>query len=70
METYHYRCPNCVTEFVSPNLLYCPFCATPLHQLGGAQYPPRDYVTAGWNAIAFRSKPGFVVKDVNDRSKR
>lgn len=70
MNTYNYKCPDCSTEFVAVNLFYCPYCGTPLLQLGRAQYPLRDYVTAGWNMIAFKSKPGFVVKDVQDRSER
>jgi len=65
MNVYHYRCYNCATEFISENALYCPFCGSPLQQQGLAEYAPRDYVTAGWNRIAFRSaKAGFVIKDV------
>ena len=68
MTTYHYKCFNCITEFIAVNLLYCPYCGTHLRQMGLAQHTPRDYVTAGWDTIAFRSKAGFVVKGVPSRS--
>ncbi len=62
---YHYKCYNCLVEFISENALYCPFCGSALRQQGLAQYMPRDHVTAGWNCIAFRStEAGFIVKDV------
>jgi len=65
MNVYHYMCSNCAAEFISENVLYCPFCDSPLQQQGLAEYAPRDYVTAGWNCIAFRStKAGFILKDV------
>lgn len=63
MNIYHCKCHSCITEFVGINLLYCPFCASSLRQQGKAEYTVRDYIVAGWNAIAFRSKAGFIVKD-------
>jgi len=65
MNAYHYKCNNCFAEFISENVLYCPFCGASLQQQGLAEYAPRDYVTAGWNCIAFRSvKAGFVTKSI------
>lgn len=68
MKVQRWKCPNCVTEFVVESVLYCPFCGTPLQKQGLADYSVKDYITAGWNAIAFRGKPGFIVKGIQDRS--
>jgi len=68
LNIYHYKCFNCVTEFIAVGLIYCPYCGSPLRQQGLAKHEPRDYVTAGWDAIAFRSKPGFIVKGIQSKS--